>query len=98
MDASRRNLPSNIPGPDLSAEEKCLEDAYRRYLQQGLSPEEVAARVVSAVKEKKFYIFTHDYRDAIEKRMTNLLEEKNPQPSPPNPKLIEILESIINDR
>ena len=94
VDASRRNLPSKIPGPDLSDEEQLLEKAYRRYLAQGLSPEEVARQVVSAVQEKRFYIFTHDYRAAIEKRMRNLLEERNPEPSPPNPKLLEIIESM----
>jgi len=96
IDASYRNLPSAIPGPDLSAEEQFVEKAYRRYLAQGLSPDEVAGQVVSAIKEKRFYVFTHDYRAAIETRMRNLLEEKNPEPSPPNPKLMKILESMIN--
>ena len=52
--------------------------------------------MVSAIREKRFYVFTHDYREAIEKRMQNLLEEKNPEPSPPNPKLMAILESMLN--
>lgn len=96
VDASHRNLPSAIPGPDLSAEEKRLEKAYCQYLQQGLSPEDVAGQVLSAIKEKRFYIFTHDYQEAIETRMRNLLEEKNPEPSPPNPKLMQILAQMIN--
>ena len=96
VDASYRNLPSAIPGPDLSAEEQLVEKAYRRYLAQGLSPDEVAGQVVSAIMEKRFYVFTHDYHAAIETRMRNLLEEKNPEPSPPNPKLMKILESMIN--
>ena len=98
IEASHRNLPSAVPGPDLSDEEQLLEKAYCRYLAQGLSPEEVARQVVSAVQEKRFYIFTHDYREAIETRMRNLLEEKNPEPSPPNPKLMQILEAMPNGR
>jgi len=98
VDASYRNRPSTIPGPDLSEEERFLEKAYCRYLAQGLNPDEVAKQVVSAVQEKRFYIFTHDYRESIETRMHNLLEEKNPGPSLPNPKLMEILEAMLNGR
>lgn len=97
IDASYRNLPSAIPGPDLSAEEQLVEKAYRRYLAQGLSPDEVTDQVVSAITEKRFYVFTHDYRAAIKTRMQNLLEEKNPEPSPPNPKLMAALESLIKE-
>ena len=96
VDASYRNLPPTIPLPDLSNEESVLEEAYRHYLEQGLSPETVAAQTLSAIKEKRFYIFTHDYRVAIETRMNNLLEEKNPGPSPPNPKLMAILDSLVS--
>jgi NAD(P)-dependent dehydrogenase (short-subunit alcohol dehydrogenase family) len=96
VDASYRNLPPEIPPPDLSDEEGLLEEAYRRYLEQGLSPETVAAQTLSAIKEKRFYIFTHDYREAIQTRMTNLIEEKNPEPSPPNPKLLKILQSLVD--
>ena len=68
VDASYRNLPSSIPGPDLSPGEHLQEEAFRRYLAQGLSPDEVAEQVVSALKEKRFYIFTHDYKKAIVNR------------------------------
>lgn len=96
VDASYRNLPRTIPPPDLSDEEGLLEEAYRHYLKQGLSPEAVAAQMLSGIKEKRFYIFTHDYHEAIETRMNNLLDEKNPQPSLPNPKLMAILDSLIS--
>ena len=96
VDASYRNRPPTIPLPDLSNEESVLEEAYRRYLEQGLSPETVAAQTLSAIKEKRFYIFTHDYHVAIKTRMNNLLEEKNPEPSPPNPKLLKILQSLMD--
>ncbi|MEK6193506.1 MAG: SDR family NAD(P)-dependent oxidoreductase [Deltaproteobacteria bacterium] len=96
VDASYRNLPPTIPPPDLSNEESVMEEAYRRYLEQGLSPETVAAQTLSAIKEKKFYIFTHDYQEAIKTRMNNLLEEKTPEPSPSNPKLLKILQSLVD--
>jgi NAD(P)-dependent dehydrogenase (short-subunit alcohol dehydrogenase family) len=95
VDAAYRNLPSMISGPDLSEEELLLENAYRQYLAQGISPDEVAKQVVSAVAERRFYIFTHDYRESIETRMRNLIEEKNPEPSPPNPTLMAILVSLL---
>jgi hypothetical protein len=56
----------------------------------------VAAQTLSGIKEKRFYIFTHDYQEAIKTRMNNLLEEKNPEPSSPNPKLMAILDSLIS--
>ncbi len=96
VDASYRNLPPEIPPPNLSNEESVLEEAYRHYLKQGLSPEAVADQTLSGIKEKRFYIFTHDYHAAIETRMNNLLEEKNPEPSPPNPKLLKILQSLVD--
>ena len=95
VDSSYRNLPREVLPPGRSDEASLLEEAYRHYLRQGLSPDVVADQVLSAVKEKRFYILTHDYREAIETRMHNLLEEKNPEPSPPNPKLMEILESML---
>jgi len=96
VDASYRNLPPAIPPPGLSDEESVLEEAYRHYLKQGLSPEAVADQTLSGIKEKRFYIFTHDYHEAIQTRMTNLLEEKNPEPSPPNPKLLKVLQSLVD--
>jgi NAD(P)-dependent dehydrogenase (short-subunit alcohol dehydrogenase family) len=72
VDASHRNLPAAIPEPDLSHEERLLEKAFRQYLAQDLSPIEVARLVPSAIREDRFYIFTHDCRAPIETRMTNL--------------------------
>ena len=97
VDASHRNLPRTIPGPDHSKEDQLMETAYRQYLAQGLSPDEVAKRVVSGIEERRFYIFTHDYREAIQTRMQNLLEEKNPEPSPPNHKLMALFDSLMKD-
>ncbi|MBW2613222.1 MAG: SDR family NAD(P)-dependent oxidoreductase [Deltaproteobacteria bacterium] len=94
VDASHRNLPAEVTPAELTAEESLLEEAYRRYLHQGLSPEAVADQVLSAIQEGRFYVFTHDYHKAIETRMKNLLEEKNPEPSPPNPTLLNIIHSI----
>jgi short-subunit dehydrogenase len=96
IEASHRNLPSAVPGPDLSGEERLLEKAFRHYLAQGLSPDAVAKQVLSAIRKERFYILTHDYCEAIAVRMHNLFGEKNPEPSPPNPKLMAIFESMLN--
>ena len=95
VDASCRNLPGKIP-PDPTfrmkrAPGRSLPALSRPGPQPGRGG---SAGCCPAVKEKRFYIFTHDYHAAIETRMNNLLEEEKPQPSPPNPKLVAILESM----
>ena len=57
-------------------------------------------KVLEAIREEQFYIITHDYNSAIETRMQNILNAKNPEPQPPTPEFLNIVEAIAssNDR
>ena len=49
-------------------------------LSSGLDPSEVAARVLDAIKEERFYILTHQrIKGAIEARMQDILGERTPR-------------------
>ena len=48
----------------------------------GMAPEEVANRVLSAIREEQFYILTHDqYDGVIRARMEAILARRNPGPA-----------------
>jgi NAD(P)-dependent dehydrogenase (short-subunit alcohol dehydrogenase family) len=51
-------------------------------LERGLPPADVAALVLDAVRNDRFYILTHDagWKDLIRLRMEDVLEERAPQP------------------
>lgn len=49
----------------------------------GMAPEEVANRVLSAIRDEQFYILTHDeYDGAIRTRMEGILARRNPGAAP----------------
>lgn len=49
----------------------------------GMAPEEVANRVLQAIKDEQFYILTHDeYDPAIRARMESILARRNPGAAP----------------
>ena len=51
----------------------------RRAAADGMTPAEVAAHVVEAIHERRFYVFTHDDADApIRERVQRILERRNP--------------------
>jgi len=51
----------------------------RQLVAAGLPPEQVARRVVAAVKDERFYILPHpEFKAAIRARMEDVLEERNP--------------------
>lgn len=53
--------------------------ADRQLLEQGLPPEQVADRVLQAIRDEKFHIMTHpEMKDPIRTRMKDILEERNP--------------------
>jgi short-subunit dehydrogenase len=68
------------PG-DRSPETLAREAAMRKAVAAGkLSADDVAAAVVSAVKDDRFYILTHPrIKGAIRARMEDILEEKSPR-------------------
>jgi hypothetical protein len=56
----------------------------------------VSLAVLEAIREEQFYIITHDYNHAIETRMQNILAGQNPEPQPPTPEFIKIVEELTD--
>jgi NAD(P)-dependent dehydrogenase (short-subunit alcohol dehydrogenase family) len=95
LQASQRNLPEAVPFPtEETPEETLLKKAYQIYIERGLDPEELGRAVFEAIQEEKFYIITHDYSRTIETRMQNILNAKNPDPQPPPPEFLNIVETL----
>jgi len=57
----------------------------RAAVETGIPPEEVAAQVVAAIHEDRFWVFTHPlFLKAVRIRMEDILEQRNPTlPKPP---------------
>jgi NAD(P)-dependent dehydrogenase (short-subunit alcohol dehydrogenase family) len=97
LNASRRNLPESVPLPaEETPEETLLKNAYQIYIERGLDPEEVGRAVLEAIREEQFYVITHDYSSAIETRMQNILNAKNPESQPPTAELLKIVETLAD--
>ncbi len=55
------------------------EAMLRHLVETGLSPLQVADAVFDAIREERFYILTHeDWKPMVQKRMNDILQEKNP--------------------
>jgi len=51
-------------------------------ISSGMPPSEVAARVVEAIREERFYILTHpEMMPAVRNRMDDILEGRTPTPN-----------------
>jgi short-subunit dehydrogenase len=82
-----RNRPAHLRGhaedeldPGAQAE---LEQAFReRAGDDAMAPEEVADRVLDAIRGEQFYILPHENTAAIRRRMDAILERRNPEPPP----------------
>jgi NAD(P)-dependent dehydrogenase (short-subunit alcohol dehydrogenase family) len=78
MDAAR-NRPLAMRGGGSAHENTDLVQAMRGMIETGMPPDEVAGHVLSAIREDRFFIFTHaKYDDAVQARWDNLLTKRNP--------------------
>lgn len=80
MDAAR-NRPHDLPagGASVPPPVQVMEQLMRQILSRGLSPAEVAAKVVEAIKEERFYILTDsESTEFVRARMENIMAERNP--------------------
>ena len=80
---SARNRPielQNEPGGEsITPEVEAVIQEMVQAVQTGLSPQRVADDVFNAIVNEKFYILTHpDYKPLIQKRIENILLERNP--------------------
>jgi short-subunit dehydrogenase len=56
-------------------------ETLRQLMQTAMPPAEVANAVFQAIREERFYIFTHPEGKAwIRRRMEDILQERNPTP------------------
>jgi NADP-dependent 3-hydroxy acid dehydrogenase YdfG len=87
--SSERNRPSELPDSS-PAPTGPLADAIAEWIDEqiagGLSPRQAGDQVLSAIREERFYVFTHpEMNSLIEHRMRIILDGKNPErPALPN--------------
>jgi NAD(P)-dependent dehydrogenase (short-subunit alcohol dehydrogenase family) len=82
---SARNRPTPLadgaPAPQRSAE---ADEAARRLLASGLSPDRVADAVVDAIRAERLYVFpAPELKERIRGRFEAILSDRNPEPSGP---------------
>ena len=80
---SARNRPAELPpepaAPDPMAQ--AVEQMMRQAVAQGMPPDQVADRVFAAIRDEQLYIITHpETKKLIQRRMENMLSERNPKP------------------
>jgi NADP-dependent 3-hydroxy acid dehydrogenase YdfG len=80
---SMRNRPAalrdNAPEIVITPEMKEAMEQYRRACEAGIPPANVADHVFQAVRDEKFYIFTHpEYAPLMKERLEAVLQQRNP--------------------
>ena len=80
---SERNRPSALQNEPRDApaspEQEAAVQSMRAAAQAGLLPRQVADQVFDAIRKEQFYILTHpEYNSAIQQRMENILQQRNP--------------------
>jgi hypothetical protein len=95
MHSSQRLRPDTVPPPpELTPEEALFRRAYEIWLERSMDPGEVARQVLEAIREKRFYVITHDFNDYIEPRLKNMLTSQNPELRQPPQELSDILQEL----
>lgn len=78
--AELANSPSTVP---LTAAQQAGREQFRKQIDNGMSPDQVADVVFAAIREEKFYIITHpESRGSIRERAEDIIAERNPRLSP----------------
>ena len=79
---SDRNRPDWAPAPNMP-EGVEFQGVVRNLVASGIQPAEVAAQVIDAVRNNRFYIITHpDTFAMVETRLRDILAERNPSDAP----------------
>ncbi len=87
--AAGRNRPqelleSDVHRLDAAEVEERTQNWFDRISEQGQDPEQIAEKVLNAIREEQFYILTHETQDrAVRMRMEQILERRNPELPPP---------------
>ncbi|MDQ1521446.1 MAG: hypothetical protein QOI55_2519, partial [Actinomycetota bacterium] len=88
---SERNRPARLavePSPEAdiagqAAQETTMRDMLQAMLEQGMATDEVASKVLAAIRDEQFWVLTHDDVDdqwvqAVERRLSSLKNRSNP--------------------
>ncbi len=76
---SERNRPEAAPGAGDNPLAAKFGGALRQLVDSGIAAEKVAEEIVRALREKRFYIFTHpEMKPGVEHRMKQILDEQTP--------------------
>jgi len=82
---SGRNRPAHL---QVDADEMAAgADILRGFLEQGMEPSEVAGKVFAAIRDERFWVFTHDdesdmWVEAVNRKVRSVEQRTNPQFGP----------------
>ena len=84
---AERNRPSELGATDVATlrpELQQFTEVFTAAIGQGIEPDEVAGMVFEAIRDDHFYIFPcqPNVLEAVSRRMTGIIEERNPDPGP----------------
>jgi NAD(P)-dependent dehydrogenase (short-subunit alcohol dehydrogenase family) len=74
---NRPEAPREDPGENVEQFEM-MRQVVEGFLKSGLDPREVGRIVVDAIRTERFYVLTHPWKNMIEHRMQNILQDRNP--------------------
>ncbi len=80
---SDRNRPASLQATETPGEEalQAMREAFRVFIDQGMPPSEVAAKVHDAILNERFYIFPHpEFLAPFKTRTEDILQQRNPTP------------------
>jgi NAD(P)-dependent dehydrogenase (short-subunit alcohol dehydrogenase family) len=76
---SQRNRPAHLANADRSGIEPAAAQMVRAAVEAGIDPAEVAALVVQAIREERFYVLPHqDLKGGVKHRLNDILNESYP--------------------
>jgi NAD(P)-dependent dehydrogenase (short-subunit alcohol dehydrogenase family) len=79
LDTSATLRPESLAASPQLPNDVQLEAHMRAQVLEGITPEQVVDEVFAAIRQERFYIFTHsEYNEAIQRRMEDLLHVRNP--------------------
>ena len=70
-----RNRPARAgPAAETNAAMKAAEESMRQLVESGTEPSEIAAKVVEAIRENRFYVLTHpEMKGSVQARLEDIL-------------------------
>ncbi len=79
---SGRNRPEALRNPEPPRPDPAQERLRDEFARSAIEPGEVAAKVIEAIRDQRFWILTHDIDSWIRRRSEGILSRANPQARP----------------